>query len=65
MSSPRFYVPPPAPLLPSDVQLVKDMNPTQKQLWRAPFEAWPEWAKRDAQLIANYRREFTTKPTHA
>lgn len=48
----------PAPMIQTDIDLVRKMNPFQRSL-AGPFETWPEWAKRDAQLIANYRRSFT------
>lgn len=47
----------PAPIVQTDIDLVRRMNPTQKQV-RGLFETWPEWAKRDAQMVANYRRDL-------
>lgn len=49
----------PAPLMQSDVDLIRLMNPSQKEL-RGSFEIWPEWAKKDALLVAAYRRRFST-----
>ena len=48
----------PAPMIQTDIDLVRKMNPFQRSL-AGPFETWPEWAKRDAQIVANYRRSFT------
>jgi hypothetical protein len=45
----------PHPIIQSDIEVVWQMNNGQKELC-GPFETWPEWAKRDVQLLANYRR---------
>jgi hypothetical protein len=49
----------PAPLVQSDIDLVRLMNQRQRSLV-GPFETWPDWAKRDAQIVANYRRMLTS-----
>lgn len=49
----------PAPIIQSDIDLVRKMNRTQHSLY-SPFDAWPQWAKRDAQLVADYR--VATRP---
>jgi hypothetical protein len=54
----------PEPLIQSDIDLVRDMNCFQKELKR-PFDAWPSWAKDDAQRVANYRRRILCEDLQA
>lgn len=37
--------------------LVRQMNPQQKELSR-PIEGWPDWAHRDAKIIADFESEL-------
>lgn len=59
-----------APMIQTDIDLVREMNSSQRELHR-PFDMWPEWAKHDAQLAANYREHcvasalLNPKPTGA
>ena len=46
----------PAKVQESDILLVQAMNPSQREIQGPPsMHFLPEWARRDAQLIANYR----------
>lgn len=44
----------------SDKDLVRRMNNTQRNVMERDFDFWPAWAKRDAQLVANYREHFSS-----
>ena len=41
-------------IIQTDLDLVRGMSRFQQKL-AAPFDTWPEWAKEDAQRIADYR----------
>lgn len=59
MSNLDYHLNNPAPIAQSDVDVIRSMNPRQREILK-PFDVWPEWAKRDAQILANYRQQLNT-----